>query len=90
VKTNQLLVNLKKCDFSQQSLVYLGYVIGGGGGELKIDLVNMEVIIKWPTPTNVTKIKSFMGEIWYLQKFIVSISTVAIPLCAITISVLRP
>jgi hypothetical protein len=35
LKKHQLLDNLKKCEFSQQSLVYLGYVIGGG--ELKID-----------------------------------------------------
>ena len=29
MKKNQLLANIKKCEFAQQSLVYLGYVIGG-------------------------------------------------------------
>jgi hypothetical protein len=44
---------LKKGEFAYQSLVYLGYIIDGG--EFKIDLVEVEAIIKWPTPTNVTE-----------------------------------
>ena len=40
LKTHQLLENIKKCEFSQYSLVYLCSVIGGG--ELKIDPVKME------------------------------------------------
>jgi hypothetical protein len=63
-----VLANLKKCEFSQQSLVYLGYVIGGG--ELKIDPTKMEAIIKWPVPTNVTEVRSFVGGTQYLWKFI--------------------
>jgi hypothetical protein len=43
MKKHQLLANLKKCEFAQQSLMYLGYMIDGG--ELKIDPANMEVII---------------------------------------------
>jgi hypothetical protein len=39
--------------------VYLGYVIGGG--ELKIDPMKMEAILKWPVPTNVTEVRSFFG-----------------------------
>jgi hypothetical protein len=40
--------------------VYLGYVISGG--ELKIDPVKMGAIMKWPVPTNYTKVSSFVGE----------------------------
>jgi hypothetical protein len=60
LKKHQLLANLKKCEFSQDSLVYLGYVIGGG--ELKIDPMNMEAILKWPVPTNVTKVDLCFGN----------------------------
>jgi hypothetical protein len=56
----QLLTNLNKCEFSRQSLVYLGYVIGGE--ELKIDPANIEAIMKWPVPTNFTEVTSFFGE----------------------------
>jgi hypothetical protein len=57
--------------------VYLGYVIGGG--ELKIDAMNMEVIIKWLTHTNVARFRSFMGASWSLHKFIKSFLVVATP-----------
>jgi hypothetical protein len=43
-----------------------------GGGELKIDLTKMEAIIKWSIPTNITKVRSFVGETQYLWKFIAS------------------
>jgi hypothetical protein len=41
---HRLLANLKKFEFTQQPLVYMGYMIGGG--ELKIDLTKMEAIMK--------------------------------------------
>lgn len=65
-------------------MVYLGYVIGGG--EHKIDPTNIEAITKWSTPTNVTKVRIFLGETQYLQKFLVSFSVVAAPLHVITTS----
>jgi hypothetical protein len=57
LKKHKLLANLKKCDFSQQCLVYLGYVISGG--ELKIDLAKMEAIMKWLVLTNFIEVRSF-------------------------------
>jgi hypothetical protein len=38
--------------------MYLGYVIGEG--DRKIDLTKMEAIMKWPVPTNVIEVKSFV------------------------------
>jgi hypothetical protein len=70
LKKHQLLANLKKCEFSQQSLVYLGYVIGGG--ELKIDPTKMEAIIKWLVPTNVTEVRILLGKHSTYGKFIAS------------------
>ena len=55
---HQLMANFKKCDYTRQYLVYLGYVIDG---ECKIDPTKMEAIIKKPTSTNVTEIRSFFG-----------------------------
>jgi hypothetical protein len=37
--------------------VYFGYVINGG--ELKIDILKMEAIMKWSIPTNVTEVRIF-------------------------------
>jgi len=64
--------------------VYFGYMIGGG--ELKIDPVNMEAIIKFPLPTNVTKVRILVGVVKYLQKFITSFLIVSAPLHAIKTS----
>jgi hypothetical protein len=57
-----------------------------GGGELKIDPMKMEAILKWPVPTNVTEVRSFVGVVQYLWKFIASFSVVVVPLHAITTS----
>jgi len=84
LKKHQLLVNIKKCEFVKLSLVYFGYVIGGG--ELKIDPSKMESIMKWLVPTNVFEVKSSIGETQYLRKFIASFLVVAILLHAIIIS----
>jgi hypothetical protein len=84
LKKQPPLDNLKKCEFSQYLLVYLGYVIGGG--EFNIDPIEMEAIVKWLVPTNVTKVKIFVGETKYIKKFIASVSAVFEPLHAITTS----
>lgn len=60
----------------------LGYVIGLG--ELKIDPTKMEADMKWSMPTNVFEVKSFLGAIHYLRKFITSFSIVVPPISAIT------
>jgi len=73
LKKHQLLANLKECEFPKQSLVYLGYVIGGG--ELKINPSNIEAIMKWSVPTNVTEVRSFIRAAQYLRKFIASFSS---------------
>jgi hypothetical protein len=44
LKKHQLLDHLKKCELSQQSLVYLRYVISRG--ELNINPAKMEAIMK--------------------------------------------
>jgi hypothetical protein len=64
LKKHQLLANIKKCEFSQQYLMYLGYVIDEG--ELNIDLENMKAIMKWTTPTNFIEVRSLF---WVAQYF---------------------
>jgi len=56
------------------------------GGELKIYSMKMEAILKFLVPTNVTKVRSFIGTKQYLHNFIRSFSTISIPLHAITTS----
>ena len=44
----------------------------------------VEVILRWPRPTTVTEIRSFLGACTYLRKFIWHFSTIAGPLHALT------
>jgi hypothetical protein len=82
LQREKLFVKLSKCEFGKTSLVYLGYIVGGG--ELKIDPSKVEVIVNWPRPKNVTEVRSFMGETQYWRKFIANFSLIAAPLHALT------
>jgi len=53
------MANPEKCEFAQQSLVYLGYVTGGW--ELKIEPMNMEAMLKLLAPTNFNEVRRFVG-----------------------------
>ncbi|KAH9291640.1 hypothetical protein KI387_043172, partial [Taxus chinensis] len=82
LKENQLVLNEKKCEFSQQSLVFLGHVVGDG--ELRIDPTKIEAIQNWPTPSSLTETRSFVGAVQYLRKFIKNFSSIAVHLHSVT------
>ena len=66
----KLLLKISKCDFRRESLVYLDHIIGHG--QLKIHLSKVSAIVDWPKSSNVTEVRSFLGAIQYLRKFIVN------------------
>ena len=48
LRENKLYANLKKCDFMQDSLLFLGYVVSSDG--IKVDEAKVKAIREWPTP----------------------------------------
>ena len=68
-----LCANMSKCEFGKTSLVYLGFVVGGG--QLKV-----EFILNYPKPRTITKVRSVLGEVQYWRTFIVNFSYIASPL----------
>ena len=40
-----MYLKMSKCEFGKSSLIYLGYIVGGG--HLKIDPMKINVIFKW-------------------------------------------
>ena len=53
----KLYLNMLKCEFGNTSLVYLGYI--SGGGELKMNPSNVEVIVNYTKQNNVTNVRIF-------------------------------
>ena len=81
LKREKLFIKMSKCEFGKTSLVYLGYIMGDG--HLKIVPAKVEVLKKWPRPSNVTEVRSFLGAIQYWRKFIANFSLIASPLHAL-------
>ena len=53
----------------------MGHIISEEG--ISVDPENIEAIMNWPTPRNVTDVRSFMGLAGYYQRFIEGFSKVA-------------
>ena len=73
-----LKVKQSKCAFMRPSVTYLGHKIDAEGLHPLDDRVR--AIRDAPTPTSVTKLKSFLGMLSYYNKFLPSLSSVLYPL----------
>jgi hypothetical protein len=59
LEEHQLYAKFSKCDFFQKQVHYLGHVISEGG--VAVDPNKIKAIMGWPTPKDVSDIRSFMG-----------------------------
>src|SRR6266540_2652848 len=73
-----LMIKLKKCKFSQRKIKFLGHTIGTD--RLRTNSENIEKIINCPVPTDVTRVRKFMGLCNYYRKFIKDLSKLSKPL----------
>ena len=83
-KLEQTGLKLKpsKCELFQWQITYLGHIVSTLG--IAIDESKLEAIRKWPTPTNVTEVQSFLGFTGYYRWFISKFEQVAQPLHELT------
>jgi reverse transcriptase-like protein/integrase-like protein len=75
IKDHDLFLKAKKCSFHKKQVEYLGVIIGQG--KVEMDPVKVEGIAKWPTPTTVKDVRSFLGFCNFYRSFIANFSAVA-------------
>ena len=68
LQQEKLLINLWKCTFMHEELVYLGFVISIEG--LKMDEKKVKAIMEWPSPKNDFEVRSFHSLESFYKKFI--------------------
>lgn len=78
LRDNKFYCKRSKCLFAATEVEYLGHLLTPHG--VQVDPKKVEAIINWPTPTNVTQLRSFMGLLQYYDTFIDHFAEVAFPL----------
>jgi hypothetical protein len=81
LREHQIYAKLSKCDFFQKQVHYLGHVIFEEG--VAVDPSNIKSIMDWPTPKDVSDIRSFMGLVGYYRRFINRFSKIGCPITSL-------
>ena len=76
-----LKLHVKKCCLFQRKVAFLGHVISEAGIEVQDDKV--AAVRDWPTPQNLSELRSFLGLCSYYRRFIPGFADVAAPLHAL-------
>ena len=57
MKAHSLYSKESKCEFSMTEIIYLGHIISAQG--VQVHQEKIRAILDWPTPRNVTELRSF-------------------------------
>ena len=79
---NKLYARLIKYRFVKSELKYLGYMVGKD--RIKVDPRKIDTVTRWPRPTNVSQLRSFLGLSNYFRQFIQGYSSLVVHLIHLT------
>ena len=82
LREKQLFAKLKKCEFWLEEVSFFGHLISKDG--IAVDPNKIEAVVNWERPTNVHKIRSFLGLASYYRRFVKGFSTLSGPLTSLT------
>ncbi|KAL5017009.1 hypothetical protein ScPMuIL_006598, partial [Solemya velum] len=77
-----LMLKPQKCHLFKTEVLYLGFIVSNAG--VKTDPDKIERIRSWPTPCNITDVRSFLGLCCYYRKFVDNFSDIAVPFYNLT------
>ena len=82
LKAANLTVKMKKCQFGQREVHYLGHVIGDG--RVRPDPQKLQAVVEYPCPVTKKDVRVFFGLVGYYRRFIPSFASLAAPLTDLT------
>jgi hypothetical protein len=78
LRKHHFYAKLSKCEFNKSEVHFLGHVVSAEG--IKVDDRKIAAVAEWPVPTDVGKLRSFLGLANYFRKFVQGYSQLVSPL----------
>nr|GFC28012.1 putative reverse transcriptase domain-containing protein [Tanacetum cinerariifolium] len=78
LRRKKLYAKFSKCEFWLSSVAFPSHIVSAEG--ITMDPAKVEAITKWPRPTSVTEVRSFLGLAGYYRRFVEGFSRLALPL----------